>query len=199
MTYLEPYQRAADLHGGAFESLLWTSPQTQEARFDAFTRLWNFQGQSLLDAGCGRADFLQFLMRRGTRPADYTGIEAVSELAESAERTGRRHAVPATILRCDFVREPARLFVAADAIVFSGSLNTLDDRTFYQTLRLAWDATAAAVIFNFLDSPTLSSARYLHWRRPSAVLEFAQTLAGDHVQSLHDYLDGDFSVVISKE
>jgi hypothetical protein len=40
--YLIPYQRAAALHGAEFESLLWASPQTQAARFDAFGRLWRF-------------------------------------------------------------------------------------------------------------------------------------------------------------
>ena len=30
--YLGPYQRATERHGAGFESLLWASPATQEAR-----------------------------------------------------------------------------------------------------------------------------------------------------------------------
>ena len=99
--YLVPYLRAAAAHGAGFGSLLWASPDTQAARFEAFTRLWDFNGQSLLDAGCGRADFLESLEARGIRPADYIGIEAVPELADAAERKAGRSRAQSTILRAD--------------------------------------------------------------------------------------------------
>jgi len=197
--YLIPYLRAAAVHGAGFESLLWASPGTQAARFDAFARLWGFRGKSVLDVGCGRADFLEFLIERGTPPADYVGIEAVGELADAAERRLSRAGVRSTLLRADFVREPLRMFVGADVIVFSGSLNTLPEESFYQTLRLAWDATASGLVFNFLDSPTLAAARYLHWRRPGDVLAFARGLAEDRVRTLHDYLEGDYTIEMRKK
>jgi SAM-dependent methyltransferase len=197
--YLIPYQRAAAVHGAGFGSLLWASPQTQAARFDAFARLWRFKGQSVLDVGCGRADFLEFLTGRGMAPADYVGIEAVAELAEAAERKLANSSVPSTLLRADFVREPAKMFVGADVIVFSGALNTLPDDSFYQTLRFAWDAAASGVLFNFLDSPSLAAARYLHWRRPADVLGFAHGLAGTRVRTLHDYLEGDYTIEMRRK
>ena len=49
------------------------------------------------------------------------------------------------------------MFVGADVIAFSGSLNTMDDETFYATLRRAYDATAATLVFNFLASPFLAA------------------------------------------
>jgi hypothetical protein len=149
--------------------------------------------------GCGRADFLEFLVGRGMPPADYVGIEAVAELADAAEQKLAGSGVRSTLLRADFVREPARMFVGADVIVFSGALNTLPDENFYQTLRLAWDATASSVLFNFLDSPALAAARYLHWRRPAEVLAFARGLAEDRVRSLHDYLEGDYTIEMKKK
>ncbi len=197
--YLLPYQRTAAVHGAGFGSLLWANPGTQAARFDAFARLCAFAGQSVLDVGCGRGDFLEFLIRRGLPPADYVGIEAVAELADAAERNAGKTGGRSTVLCVDFVREPARMFVGADVIVFSGSLNTLPDESFYQTLRFAWDATASVVVFNFLDSPTLAAARYLHWRRPADVLAFARGLADDRVRTLHDYLDGDYTIQMRRK
>src|SRR5688572_20626498 len=67
--YLEPYVRAAARHGEGFGSLLWASPQTQGARFDALMRLCEFGGRNVLDVGCGRADFLDHLIKREVRPA----------------------------------------------------------------------------------------------------------------------------------
>jgi len=198
--YLIPYLRAAAVHGAGFKSLLWASPATQAARFDAFARTWRFAGQSVLDVGCGRADFLAFLLDQAMPPADYIGIEAVAELADAAEQRFAAGAVTATILRNDFVREPARLFVGADVIVFSGSLNTLADVQFYEVLGLAWDATASGLVFNFLDSPELAGASYLAWRNRNEVRDFAGRLAGSraHVRVLNDYLDGDCTIALHK-
>jgi SAM-dependent methyltransferase len=194
--YLLPYLRAADKHGADFPSLLWASPQTQAARFDAIERMGDLNGKSVLDVGCGRADLLAFLLDRGVTPADYVGIEAVEDLAAAAEVTCRR--LPhSTILRADFVREPLRLFAGADVVVFSGSLNTVEDADFYTTIRRAFDATAERLVFNFLCNSYLAGADYLRWRRHEDVTAFASTLTGD-VRPCDDYLHGDYTLALCK-
>ena len=194
--YLLPYLRAADRHGAEFPSLLWASPQTQSARFDAIERLGGLHGKSVLDVGCGRADLLDFLLDRGVRPADYVGIEAVEELAAAAEGKRRRMG-DVRILRADFVREPLRMFVAADVVVFSGSLNTVEDGAFHTTIRRAFEAAAEALVFNFLSSTYLAGADYLRWRRPADVAAFVSELSPD-VETLSDYLHGDTTVAVRK-
>lgn len=194
--YLLPYLRAAERHGSAFPTLLWASPQTQSKRFDAIERLGNLHGKSVLDAGCGRADLLTFLLDRGVRPDDYVGIEAVEDLAAAAEINCRR--LPgATVIRADFVREPARLFAGADVVVFSGSLNTVEDAEFYETLRRAFDAAAESLVFNFLCHSYLAGAAFLRWRRATDVIDFATRLTPD-VRTLNDYLHGDFTIAARK-
>src|SRR2546423_14466740 len=74
--YLTPYREAASRHGDRFGSLLWASPRTQAARFDAICRLAHLAGKRVLDAGCGRADLMDFMISRGIEPAEYVGIEA---------------------------------------------------------------------------------------------------------------------------
>ena len=98
--------RAADKHGAGFRSLLWASPQTQAARFDAIDAIVDLNGKSVLDVGCGRADLLEFLLDRGVRPADYVGIEAVDELADAAEAK-RAARSDVRIVRADFVARAA--------------------------------------------------------------------------------------------
>ena len=192
--YLEPYLRAARQYGAGFSALLWASPKTQRARFDAIWLAYDPQGKSVLDAGCGRADYLDFLGSRNVEVADYIGLEAVETLADAAEAK----ALPnARILRADFVRDPARLFVGADVIVFSGSLNTLDEGTFYETLRRAYDATAEAVVFNFLSSPALAGKAYLTWHHRERVEAFARRTAME-VVILDDYLQGDCTIAMKK-
>ena len=192
--YLEPYARAADQYGAGFRALLWASPNTQRARFDALIRLVDLNGRSLLDVGCGRADLLDHLLSKNIRPAHYVGLEAVRTLSDAAE--AKRHS-NAMIVHADFVAEPRRMFVAADVVYFSGSLNTLDAAAFYRTIRLAYEAAAETLVFNFLCSPLLAGAAYLHWRPPSEVVAFARTLTHD-VRKLDDYLDGDCTLALTK-
>src|SRR5882762_5334646 len=106
--YLEPYRRAASRHGDRFGSLLWASPGTQAARFDAICRLADMRGRCVLDAGCGRGDFIDFLMAREVQPKQFIGIEAVDELAAAAMR---KQLPEARIIHGDFVREPGLLEV----------------------------------------------------------------------------------------
>jgi SAM-dependent methyltransferase len=195
--YLAPYVRAASRHGSEFPALLWASPQTQSARFDAIERLGCLRGKSVLDVGCGRADLLEFLLRRGVEPADYIGIEAVRQLAEAAREKVLDSGVRGSVLMADFIREPQRLFAGADVVVFSGSLNTVEDGAFYDTLRRAFDAAAETLVFNFLCNSYLAGAEYLRWRRPQDVLEFARQRT-PHVRTLDDYLHGDLTVAMKK-
>ena len=196
-TYLSPYFRAALLYRDGFGSLLWASPETQAIRFEAIQRLGDLAGKCVLDVGCGRGDFYDFLHARGIAVADYIGIEAVPALAEAAERKGQQYS-NLSVIRADFVADPARMFVAADVIVFSGSLNTLEEPDLVNVLRRAYDAAAGAVVFNYLCSPSLASATYLRWRKPADVLKLARSLS-ESVKTLDDYLPGDCTVAIYKD
>ena len=192
--YLLPYLDASRQFGAAFRALLWASPKTQRARFDAIQRIHDLHGKSLLDAGCGRGDLMQFLLERGVRPQEYLGLEAVEALADAAEN---RAFTNARIIRGDFVRDPGRLFAGADVIVFSGSLNTMDGNTFYNTLARAYNAAADAVVFNFLCSPALAGKNYLTWHNREQVEAFARRTAAG-VGVLSDYLTGDCTIAMLK-
>jgi len=192
--YLRPYLDAVGRHGAKFESLLWANPSAQAARFAALARWCELEDRIVLDAGCGRADFLQYLLERGIKPAKYFGIEAVEELAAAAERKNLPRAV---IIRGDFIDSPAILDRNAQVIVFSGSLNTLSTDEFYQTLRLGWEFTQSELAFNFLCSPRLASAKHLTWHRKADVLELAYSLTGD-VAVDDSYRDGDCTIVMRK-
>jgi hypothetical protein len=193
--YLLPYLRAAKRHAGGFGSLLWASEKSQRQRFEAICRVFDLAGKSLLDAGCGRADLMGYLIRHSIHPAEYIGLEAVDTLADQAES---RNYPCVRIIRADFVRDPLTMCVGAEVIVFSGSLNTLPPDAFYATLRHAIEAAGEAVVFNFLSSPVLAGQDYLVWHHAEKVMTFIESL-GCRWQMLCDYLQGDCTIAIIKE
>ena len=192
--YLVPYVRATRRHGEGFGSLLWASRRTQELRFGALCRLRDMRGCSILDVGCGRADLLDYLIERQMTPADYVGLEAVGTLANAARR---KNLPQCTIIEGDFVKDPRRMDVGADVVLFSGSLNTLPAGMFYKTLGHAFESAAGEVVFNYLCSPELAGTRYLTWHKPGDVMAFARKLT-PHVRSLNGYISGDCSVSMRK-
>lgn len=192
--YLRPYLDAVERHGAEFESLLWASPSSQAARFAALVRWCELDKRIILDAGCGRADFLDYLLARRIKPARYIGIEAVDALAEAA---GQKQLPNTEILRGDFIDNPALLDRGADVIIFSGSLNTVSVAQFYQSLRTGWAFTRSEVGFNFLCSPRLAYGAHLTWHALTAVRKFAYELTPD-VAVDDSYRDGDCTIVIRK-
>jgi hypothetical protein len=192
--YLRPYLDAVGRHGAKFESLLWANPSAQAARFGALARHCDLQNRVLLDAGCGRADFLQYLYAQGITPQKYIGIEAVDELAAAAEH---KHLKNTLIQRADFITDPKIMDQNADTILFSGSLNTLSMQDFYQSIRLAWDYTQRELAFNFLCSPRLASARHLTWYPIGDILSLAYSFTND-VSTDNTYRDGDCTMVLRK-
>lgn len=192
--YLQPYERAAHEHGAGFGSLLWASPATQAARFDAIAQMVDLNGRSVLDVGCGRADLLDYLMGRKIRVSSYIGIEGVEALAEAARE---KRQARAQILHADFVAEPRRMFVGAEVVVISGSLNTMDAVQFYATLGRAFEAAGEMLVFNFLCSSQLAGANYLSWHRTDEVMGFVRGLS-ERVRKLEDYMAGDCTVAVGK-
>ncbi|HEY8148025.1 MAG TPA: methyltransferase domain-containing protein [Vicinamibacteria bacterium] len=172
-SYLEPYSRARRQKAKGARALLWVGRRDQIVRFEAIVRACPLAGRRVLDVGCGPGDLLGFLRRRGILPAHYVGLEAQPWLVRAARR---RDYERSTIVEGDFVKDPQTLRVGAEVVIFSGSLNLLSSRQFYRSLGDAWAATHDWLVFNFLCTPDLAGARWLHWHRRATVLAFARRL-----------------------
>lgn len=192
--YLKPYSRARRRKARGARALLWVGRRDQLVRFEAIVRACPFRGRRVLDVGCGPADLLRYLHRRGVVPAHYVGLEAQPWLVRAARR---RRYPNCSIVEGDFVKDPATMAVGADVVIFSGSLNLLSSRQFYRSLREAWAATRRWLVFNFLSSPELADAPFLVWHRRAAVVAFARRL-GAIVRVHEAYEAGDCTVVMRK-
>lgn len=192
--YLYPYVEARQQGAKGFDALLWASKEGQRIRFEAIARNCPLAEKKILDAGCGQADLMGFLLERGVLPARYTGMDMVP----ASLRTARRRKYPrCEIVAADFVSEPERLKVGADVVIFSGSLNTLSRPRFYRTLRAAWEAAGEWLVFNFLSSRNWCGEDWLTWHRRRTVLAFCRSLGGEP-RFDEGYLDGDCTVAVRK-
>lgn len=155
--YLEPYREAVRAHGPGFEALLWRSHEYQVKRFEILAQACLPKGRVLADLGAGRGDLLEYLRAVDQTPSRYVGVEGISELVEPAQK---RFPESQWVI-ADFVGDKGlfdRLVreYGVSVVVFSGSLNTLDEHTALAVLDRAWDALhrleGAVLAFNFLSS-----------------------------------------------
>jgi SAM-dependent methyltransferase len=193
--YLTPYRDMVGRVGASFASLLWTSRQTQAARFQAIAEMIDLRGRTVLDAGCGLGDLAAHLHRRGIAYRRYLGVDAL----EPHIAAGRARALPRAVFRLgDFVADPAALTSAAGApapevILFSGSLNTLEPAVVQTVLERAWRACSWALVFNFLCRQGPGRPRCTGPIRrldPAAMLAWAARRT-PLVTYRQDYLQGD--------
>lgn len=167
--HLKPYQEAVERFGACFEATLWASERHQRTRFEVLMRECPFEGLSVLDAGCARAEMLAYLGEHAVMPRRYIGIEGVEALANAARECLAGCRVASLILEGDFVHDSALLARAArdagesdgraDVVVFSGSLNTLKTDAAIEVLERAWPVARRALAFNFLSDCCDDSVR----------------------------------------
>lgn len=203
--YLEPYREAVRMHGPRFEALLWRSEDYQRRRFEVLAEVARPAGAVLADLGAGCGDLLGYLNAAGRAPARYVGVEGIEELVEPA----RARFPGSEWLVADFVRDKAlfdRLVAehGVTVMVFSGSLNTLDERTALVVLERAWNALhgreGAVLAFNFLSSAgrkrrestgpanRFTSGTMFRWaQRASGRMLFRQDYLGPHDATIAVY------------
>jgi len=159
--YLRPYREAVQSFGASsFEATLWNSREKQVRRFEVIAEMVNLHGRVVLDAGCGVGDFAAFMNEREIQYARYIGLEALEPVAVEARKRGIDEASFEVV---DFARdvrafEQFKSAPGVDVIVFSGSLNTLDEFLVMQVLERAWAAAKEMLVFNFLSTRHAGSA-----------------------------------------
>jgi ubiquinone/menaquinone biosynthesis C-methylase UbiE len=79
----ERYKDRLKKFGSNIKALASGTEERRETRFEVLTEIGIYDGVSVLDVGCGLADYYHYLIKKGLN-IKYTGIDIVPELIESA-------------------------------------------------------------------------------------------------------------------
>lgn len=148
-TYLKPYFDAQERHGTDFDVTLWASEKTQHQRFAAIAQSVFLPGKRILDAGCSRGDFAQWMLDHQIKYGRYIGIDGLPEVVEHAR--GRQ--LPDSEFHAgDLVTDIDLMRLGKpQIIVISGTLNTMREAAYMAVLNSAWRAAEQTLVFNFLS------------------------------------------------
>lgn len=180
------YQQRLAEYGPGSAAVQYSDRASHFARFEILFDI-DRDMASVIDVGCGLADFYHFLRANGSM-ARYHGIDIVPEFAElSAEALADDP--DAHVVLADAENEA--LPGGFDYAVLSGVFNNrMDDNWGFMTatLRRMWDAAEQGIAFNAMSSHVDYRDDGLFYVDPMEVFAFCKTELGGHPVLRHDYV-----------
>lgn len=189
------YDRTLRLFGDRPESLRWT-PEGQRAHYEAMLDIApGMGGRKILDFGCGKGDFYQFLKDKGIT-LDYTGLDINENLIALARKKfpGTRFGV-FDVGRDTMSEEFDYIFLCG---VFNLKVQGIDD-LIQSTLKKLFPCCRIGLAFNALSSHVPQKAPELHYTSPEALLGFALEDLSPYVVMRHDRIPYDFTMFVYRD
>ncbi len=174
------------------QTLNWTNKRNQLIRFNTLARIGNLQGKSILDVGCGLADFYDYFKTHDIE-CSYYGIDIVPEFITQAQKK-----YPGVNVAVDDI---FKITDPYDFIFASGSLSfTVEDNdAFYQgMIRKMYDLATVGVGFNMLDSDYYNRDNIYAVYNAEETLDFCRGFAA-RTYLIRGYSEGDFTVFMYKD
>lgn len=189
------YHRAMiEKHGNKNTYALgWREPEHQLLRFKVLAEIADLNGCTVIDAGCGHADLLPYLLSLYPDIKHYYGIEMMPELLDKAIE--RYDDLPnASFLSANFITRP---LPDADYILVCGSLNYSSGNPGYifEAIEKLYKASNRGLAFNLLR--TVAAPGVLRAYNPAVITRFCRTLC-KNVVLRDNYADEDFTVLMRK-
>lgn len=189
------YSYLVKKHGIDIQALDWGNPKSQELRFAILQAIGKLNEASILDVGCGTADFLCYLQKRNIN-VKYTGYDITPAMVEYA-----RHRFPNVNLEVrDLLTETDTLsrfdYVLASGIFY---LRKLEPMIYLETMiHRMFSLCRYGVAFNTLSSLAPQKTANEFYADPAEVLAICLKVT-PQVVLRHDYLPHDFTVYLYKE
>jgi SAM-dependent methyltransferase len=169
-----------------------SSAEGQRMRFDQLTRIADLSGCSVLDLGCGIADFYPILIEKFAG-LKYTGIDLVPEMIEYARAT-----YPAASFQCrDVLQNP--LEETFDYVLISGMFNNaIPGATDFlkSMISTAFTCARRGLAFNFISTYVNSVDDGMAYHDPAEILSFCINRLSRKAALFHHYGRCDVSVFV---
>ena len=171
----------------------WVSRTSQEQRFAVLADVGDLSNASVLDVGCGVADFWAYLQRRNIAVARYAGMDFTPAMLQTARR--RFPQIPFHQADVLDLREPPE---TADYVVASGLFSHMNETLLHRALPTLFGLCRRGIAFNLLSTWTPGEKVDLFHADPAETLRWCRTLTPWSVLR-HDYQPHDFTIYLYRE
>ena len=189
------YDRTLRFFGDRPESLRWT-PEGQRARYELMLDMAKeIEGRKILDFGCGKGDFYQFLKDKGIE-THYTGFDINENLiALAGQKFPEARFEVFDIERDTMSGEFDYIFLCG---VFNLKVQGIDE-LIQGTLKKLFPCCRIGLAFNGLSAHAPQKAVELHYTSPEALFGFALDNLSPFVVMRHDRIPYDFTMFVYRD
>lgn len=185
------WDRRARSPGTDLDKLEWTHRRTQRMRFEAFLLDHDLNHKSVLDVGCGLADFYAHLRQRGIA-ADYIGYDISPEMIRQCRaRYPDQRFLAGNVLEF----RPAARFDYTVAFGIHNIRMHAGRAILEQVTRHQFDLSSIAAHVSLLTDRYTSFAPHIQAWPAEEILTMALQIT-PHVALHHHYLHNDFSITL---
>lgn len=181
-------------YGENFKALDWGSKTSQISRFKVLTEIGMVSGDSILDVGCGLADFYEW-MKVSKFNFKYTGIDITPEMAKKAQARFPNISIINTTIFDNFNSNRCFDYVMASGIFVFREKNP--EQYLFSTIKKMFSLCDKGIAFNSLSSWSKDQAIDEYYADPTRTISFCRELTPSVVLR-HDYHPGDFTIYMYK-
>ncbi len=190
--YMERFKK----HGIDIKTLASGNRERQLIRFKLFTEIGDLAGCSILDIGCGFADFYQYLKDQGVK-VDYTGIDICPAFIE----VSRERFPEATFAVKDIQTEP--LEKKYDYVISSQTFNNSladnkNEKLMKDVIKRSYESCNIALAIDMVTNYVDFQEPHLHYYSPEEIFKYCKSLT-KRVLLRHDYPLYEFTVMLYKD
>lgn len=185
---LERYQKRYYEMGETPKTLGWGCREDQLERFEVMCENYDFNGKTVMDIGCGFADWYCFLQSKNIT-CNYIGVDIIPEFIECCKNKFK----DAVFINADIMLEAHKL-PTADVVLTNGTLNFnqsfIDNLVYTEDfMKIAFSKTEDVVIMDFLSTfrtPSYPKEDVVYYHDPKQVLDTAFKYS-NNLKLLHNY------------
>ena len=178
------YERAINKYGISAKGVHWQSQFTQYLRFEIINSFIKeeIKKSSIVDAGCGFAEYFNYLKKSGLKPKSYIGIDLEEKMVTlSKSRFPDINFMVKDVLESTLPK--------ADYYICSGAMNILRKKQMFKFIENCLNASNKGFVFNFLKADTLNNVSC------EAIINFCETLDAD-IYIKDYYLENDITIFL---
>ena len=187
---IERYSERLRLYGSNPKTLGWDSAFSQKTRFEVACKSVEFGNRSVLDVGCGLADFCGFLLGQKQQAIDlYTGIDINPDLIQACRLRFPEMRFEAGNILYDILDGEQWDIVTMFGLLNLRLIEFQNIDYAKEIIQKAFSLTRETLIVDMLTEvadATYPQEDFVYYYQPDEMLRFALSLT-PHVSIKHDY------------
>ena len=190
------YRERLQKLGPGIDALASGTTERRATRFGILSSLGNMQGASVLDIGCGLADFYAYLLENGIE-ANYTGYDITEDFIQIAQERFPNGHFEVRDIQTQGI--PTRFDYIVSSQTFNNRFMHDDNMQVMQdVLRIAYEACDKGLAVDMMTSYVDFKEDHLFYYQPEDIFRYAKSLT-KRVMLRHDYPMFEFAIFLFKD